>query len=142
MPKDSQFPMIAKDLLEVAKYALLWATKDVQRIKDSKIFWVFMEMNIIMGINRNLWLSPIVYNNLHSFTVFKVDFHHVYIRVRKDPVKKWNELPYLAIDDVIFAVLESWSLEWRAPANSMMESEKSIAQRKKEEEKLSMAQLA
>lgn len=38
---------------------------------------------------------------------FKADFHHVFIRVSKDPMKTWRELPYLATDDFIFAVLES-----------------------------------
>ena len=73
-----------------------------------------MEMNIRMGINHKPWLSPIVYNSPQSFTEFKVDFHHVYIRVRKDPTKKWKELPYLATNDVIFIALESWLPEWRA----------------------------
>ena len=64
LPKDSQFPKIDKDLLEATKYALLWATKDINQICASKIFWVFMEMNLGMGINRKPRLSPIVYNSL------------------------------------------------------------------------------
>lgn len=56
-------------------------------------------------------------------------------------MKKWNELPYLAKDDVIFTVLEPWPPEWCAPANSVVKSKKSAAQRKNEEEKLWMAQL-
>lgn len=47
--------------------------------------------------------------------------------MHKDPTKKWNELPYLATDDVIFIMLELWLLEWHAPASSMMELEKSVA---------------
>ena len=43
--------MITQDLPEAMKYASLWATLDAQRIRDNKIFWVFMEMNIRMGIN-------------------------------------------------------------------------------------------
>jgi len=70
---------------------------------------------------------------------FKEAFHHMYIRAHKDPAKKWKELLYLAMDDVIFIVLESWPLEWRAPAISSMEMENSPAQRKKEGEKLQMA---
>lgn len=87
-PEDNQVPTIAKDLLEAAKYASLWATKDVQWIRDNKVFWVFMEMNIRMGITRKPRLSPTVYNSLQSFTKFKEDFHHVYIRAHKDPTKK------------------------------------------------------
>jgi len=59
-PEDSQFPSIVQDLPKAAKYTSLWATKDAQRIGDNKIFWVFMEMNIRMGINPKLWLSPMV----------------------------------------------------------------------------------
>lgn len=54
MPKDIQFPSVALDLPEEVKYASRWVTKDVQRIKDNKIFWILMEMNIRMAINRKL----------------------------------------------------------------------------------------
>ena len=64
MLEDSQFPIIDRDLLEAVKYSSLWATKDVTRIRDIKIFWVFMEMNLRMGINRKSWLSPTIYNSL------------------------------------------------------------------------------
>lgn len=63
-PKDSQFPIIDRDLLKAAKYASLWAMKDAKRIHDNKIFWVLMEMNIRMWINRKPRLSPMVYNIL------------------------------------------------------------------------------
>lgn len=84
-----------------------------------------MEMNIRMGINRKPRLLPTVYNSLQSFVEFKADFHHVFIKARKDPMKMWHELPYLVTDDVIFAVLESWPLEWRTPAGSTVEAENS-----------------
>ena len=86
-----------------------------------------MEMNIRMGINRKLWLSPTIYNSLQSFVEFKANFHHVYMRACKDPVKKWNELPYLAMNDIIFDILEAWPPKWPALAISAMETEKSIA---------------
>ena len=140
LPEDSQFPTNARDLPEAAKYASMWATTDTHGIQDSKIFWVSMEMNIIMGINRKPWLSPTIYNILESFTEFKAEFHHIYLRVCKDPAKKWNELPYMATDDVIFDVLETWLPEWCAPDISTMEM--SVKQKKKEEAKLCMAQLA
>lgn len=69
---------------KATKYALLWATKDATRIHDSKIFWVFMEMNLGMGINCKLLLSPTVYNNLQSFVEFKVDIHNIYIKACKN----------------------------------------------------------
>lgn len=46
LPEDSQFLSIASDLPEAMKYALLWKTKDAQRTKERKIFWIFTEMNI------------------------------------------------------------------------------------------------
>jgi len=119
--------------LEAVKYASLWEPRDMQRIRDINIFWVFMEMNISMGINCKPHLLPTVYNSLQSFTEFKAEFHHVYIRACKDPAKTWNELPCLATDDVIFTVLESWPLEWCTPASSTVEAEKSTTQRKKNE---------
>lgn len=72
------------DPLEVVKYALLWVTKDAQHIKHKKIFWILMEMSICMAINRKPWLSPTVFSNLQGYIEFKVDFHHVLIRTRKD----------------------------------------------------------
>lgn len=38
LPEDSQFPLIASDLPGAAKFASLWATKDPERVKNSKIF--------------------------------------------------------------------------------------------------------
>ena len=93
-------------------------------------------MSIQMGINPKLWLSPIVYSNLQSFAKFKGDFRNVFMRAWKDPMKTCHKLPYLAIDDVIFAVLESWPLEWRAATGSTMEIDKSTVRCKKEETKL------
>lgn len=50
-----------------------------------------------------------------------MDFHHIYLRACKDLANKWNELPYIARDDVIFNVLETWPLEWHAPDIFAME---------------------
>lgn len=97
-------------------------------------------MNLRMGINRNPRLSATVYNNLHSFVEFKADIHNIYIRVHKDPTKQWRKIPFVAMDDVIFNVLEAWPPEWCAP--DIAEIEKSAAQRKKDEAKLCIAQLA
>jgi len=95
-----------------------------------------MEMNIQMGVNCKPRLLPKVYNSLQSFVEFKENFHHVFIRARKDPTKTWHALPYLETDDVIFVVLESWPLEWCTPAGSVMDTDKSTTQHKKEETKL------
>lgn len=95
-----------------------------------------------MGINCKPQLSPTVYTSLQSFVEFKADFHHIFIRARKDPMKTWHRLPYLAINDVIFAFLKSWLLEWCAETSSVMEVDKSIVKRQKEETKLRIEQLA
>jgi len=87
LPEDSQFPIIDRDLLEAPKYTLLWATKDAKRIHDSKIFWVFMKMNLRMGINTKPQFSPSIYNSLQSFAEFKEEIQKIYIRARKDPTK-------------------------------------------------------
>jgi len=87
LSEDSQFPIIDMDLLEAMKYTSLWATKDARRIRDSKIFWIFMEMNLKMGINHKSWLSPTIYNSLQSFAEFKADMYNIYIRVCKDLTK-------------------------------------------------------
>ena len=79
LPEDSQFPSVVPDLPEAVKYALLWVTKDAQCIKDSKIFWILMEMNIRMAINRKPQLLPIVFPNLEGYIEFKVDFQDVSI---------------------------------------------------------------
>ena len=64
LPEDSQFPSVALDLPEAVRYASLWATKDPQRIKDNNIFWILMEMNVRMAINRKPWLSPTIFDKL------------------------------------------------------------------------------
>lgn len=104
--EDGQFPSIALDLPEAMKNALLWETKEAQRIKDIKIYWILMEMNIHMAINHKLQLSSTVYTNLQGYAKFKSNFHHVSIRVQKDPPWKWYDFPYLEMDDAIDAVLD------------------------------------
>lgn len=62
--EDSQFPSVVPDLPEATKYASLLVTKDAQHVKDIKILWILMEMNIRMAINNKLQLSPTGYANL------------------------------------------------------------------------------
>lgn len=64
LSEDMKFHLVAPDLPEVVKYALLWATKDMKRVRDNKIFWILMEMNIKIAINCMPRLSPTVYANL------------------------------------------------------------------------------
>lgn len=99
-----------------------------------------MEMNLRMGIDHKLQLSPTIYNNLQNFAEFKADIHSINIKARKDLVKQWRKLPFVATNDAIFNVLETWPPKWCAP--NIVEIEKLMAQRKKEEAKLRIAQLA
>jgi len=62
--------------------------------------------------------------------------HNIYIRARK----QWMKLPFVATDDMIFTVLETWPLEWCAL--DMEELEKAIARKKKDDAKLCVTQLA
>lgn len=66
LPEDNQFPTIDRDLPEAAKYTSLWAIKDANRIRDGKIFWVFMEMNLKMGSTTSCSCHPL------STTAYKV----------------------------------------------------------------------
>lgn len=106
LPEDSQFPPVAQDLPKVANFSSLWATKDPQRVKHNKVFWILMEMNIHMAINRKSRLLPTVFDQLTEYVEFNVDFHHVSMCTWKDPKQKWYDLPYLATEDVIIATLD------------------------------------
>lgn len=139
--EDIQFPSIVPDLKKAMKYASMWVTKDMKCIKDSKIFWILLEMNIFVAINHKPWFST-VFSNLHIYAEFKEDFHHVSIRAQKDPAQTWYALPYLATDDTIDAVLDHWSAKSHTTAKLAMRGKKFVVERKKEEAKLKMTQLA
>ena len=64
-----------------------------------------------MWINRRSCLSPTVHNDLQSFADFKVDMQNIYIRARKDLTQQWTKLPFIATDDMIYTVLETWPPE-------------------------------
>jgi len=89
------------------KYALMWVTKDPQWIKDKKIFYTLMEMNVHMAINSKPQLLPSYFDKIEEYLKFKVDFDHILIREWKDRKQKWHELPYLVIADIIDMVLDS-----------------------------------
>ncbi len=83
LPEDSKFPSIIVDLPETVKYASLWTKKDPQWVKDRKIFWTLMEMNVHMAINCNPWLSLTNFDNLQEYAEFKADFRHISIRAQR-----------------------------------------------------------
>lgn len=99
-----------------------------------------MEASIQMWINRRPHMSPMVHNSLQSFANFKVDMHNIYIRAQKNPAKQWTKLPFVATNDAIFIVLETWPPEWCAP--DLAELEKVTAQKMKDDAKMCITQLA
>ena len=102
LPEGSQFPDIEKDVPKVVWYNLLQATKDAARIREIKVFWIFMEASIWTRISRKPRLSLTVYNWLQSMAEFKADMHNLYIQVRKDPTRAWVKLLFIATDNAIF----------------------------------------
>lgn len=75
-----------------------------------------------------------VYNNLQSFANFKDDMHNIYMRAWKDPKKQWMKLPFVATDNAIFTVLETWPLEWYAL--DLAELEKATSHKEKDDAEL------
>lgn len=59
-------------------------------------------------------------------TEFKANMHNLYVREHKDPTRKWVKLPFIAMDDAIFTMMESWPLEWLTP--DLVEMEKIATQ--------------
>lgn len=113
--EDSQFPLQNETLPEATKFASLWQKKDAERIIESKVFWVFMEMDIRMAINQRPRLSPILFKQIRAFAEFKVDFHNVWIHSRRDPKKVWHKLPYLVAKIYVQEVVGGWPEEWHKP---------------------------
>lgn len=70
----------------------------------------------------------VVTHSLQQFAEFKVDMHNIFIRARKDLMKQWMKLPFVATDDAIFTVLEAWP--------PVAELESLVAHKKKDDAKL------
>lgn len=58
---------------------------------------------------------------------FKANFHHVSIRAPKDPTQIWYDLPYLATDDSIDAVLDHCLVECHTIADLVVGGSKFVA---------------
>lgn len=84
------------------------------------------------GHQVQVQLTPTNFEKLQEYVEFKDDFHHVLIRVQKDPEQKWQDLPYLATNVVIVAVLDCWLEDWHNPMDSKAGSSKTITQQEKE----------
>lgn len=66
---------------------------------------------------------------------FKADMHHVYICACKDPEQKWSTLPFIGIDEAIFAILDTWPLKWHGP-DAVGRDEVTIQKQKAEAKRL------
>lgn len=64
------------------------------------------------------------------------------IKHGRTPIQTWYDLPYLATDDAIDAVLDRWLGEWHTTSYLVMGASKTSAQCKKVEAKLKMVKLA
>lgn len=74
-----------------------------------------MEENVPHWINQQPYFSTKVYGSIKNVAEFKVDRHFVYIQARKDPDQTWFALPFISIDEAIYAILDTWPWEWRRP---------------------------
>ena len=96
------------------------------------MFWVLMEMCINIAINQKPQLSPTIFEQLSRYVEFKADFHNVYIWGRKDPKKKWFDLPYLATDNAIEEVIKRWLADYHSPSDLIVGTRKSMEKKKKD----------
>ena len=59
-----------------------------------------------MLVNQHAHLSPSLHKQYTSIVKFKVDFHRIYIQIRKDKKETWNPMPYLVIVDDFLAQIK------------------------------------
>lgn len=106
------------------------------QVTETKVLWVLKEASLPIAINQKPRLSSTVNEQLLEYVEFKADFHHMYIRVRKDPQQKWFDLPYLSTDDAIQEFIKRWLVDWNSLSDLAVGTTKgtgSSAEKKKEE---------
>lgn len=74
-----------------------------------------MDANVRQWINAQPCLSNEIYESMKNIAEFKADMHCIYIRACKDPTRAWTSLPFVASDDVVDAVVDTWPPKWRGP---------------------------
>lgn len=52
-----------------------------------------------------------------NISYFKVDFHNLSIRAKKDAARTWHNLPYLVAKEHILGFINKWSSEWLTPSD-------------------------
>lgn len=108
------------DVYEEMRYASLWFTKEMAHTEENNILFLVMVMDMHMVVNRYPRLSLSLYKIYHHIAEFKVEFHRVYVKVRKDPMETWHPLPYLVMEYDRLAVVQDWPEEWMTPPSGMV----------------------
>lgn len=70
-----------------------------------------MDANVWQWITQQPHLSNEIYNSVKHIAEFKADMHFIYIQAHKDPDQMWTAFPFLAIDEAIDVVLDTWPWE-------------------------------
>jgi len=72
-----------------------------------------MDANVLQWINELPCMSNGIYESMKHITEFKEDMHHIYIRTRKNLARAWTSLQFIAIDDIVDGVMDTWPPAWR-----------------------------
>lgn len=89
---------------------------------------VLLSMDLHMVVNQHLRLSPSLYKQYCNIVDFKVDFHRIYVKERKDRTRTWHPFPYLVTEDDLLVVVQCWSEEWMTPPSEDIEIAKGTPQ--------------
>lgn len=127
-PADSQFPLVEIEVCEAAQYASMWNTKESLCAQEKHFSFVLLSMDLHMVVNQYPKLSPRLYEQYDNITTFKVDFHRVFIKAWKDPIKIWHPLPYLVIEDDLITIIQHFSAEWMNPTIDDIEAARGTTQ--------------
>jgi len=92
MLEESQLPTLDPDICIATRYALMWASKESTCVTKNKLFWVFLEMDLCTMISERPRLSPVLFEQYKEIENFKVNFHHVQTRAKKELEEVWYEL--------------------------------------------------
>jgi len=82
LPEDSQFPPQDAYLPEATKFTSLCVTKDPERVMETKIFWVLVEIDLCTVISQRPRLSPNLFEKLEAYAKFNANFHNISIYMR------------------------------------------------------------
>lgn len=82
------------------------------RIRNIKIFWVLIDATVHQWINELPRLTDEIYESMKHIAEFELEMHHVYIRAQKDPAQAWTSLQFIAINDVIDGIVDTWLAAW------------------------------